>query len=258
MIADKILEGHPLDDIYIFDVHGHLSGEPKFMTPDSDADGLLKTMDSVGVNSICVSSMMSLYSKPEKGNEEVISATNKYPGRIYGYVSPTPYYDNGDFEKYFLNNPGILGIKIHAEIQQTVIDDPRYFPVLEVAEKLGLPVLIHTWSTDEVARIMNLAERYKNINFIIAHSAMLIYRDACVTACRRYDNIFVDTAASYTFEGGIEYMASKVGVEKVLYGSDMAFYDCRQTIGKIGLAKLTDSEKIKIFGENAKRIFTRI
>jgi predicted TIM-barrel fold metal-dependent hydrolase len=92
----------------------------------------------------------------------------------------------------------------------------------------------------------------------IAHSAMLVYRDACVEACKKYENIFVDTAASYTFEGAIEYMVSKVGAEKVLYGSDMAFYDCRQTLGKIGLAQISEEDKKKIFGENARRIFNRL
>ena len=254
MISDKVLEGLPLNDIYIFDVHGHLSGEPKFMTPDSGAEGIVETMDKVGVNSICVSSMMALYSKPEKGNEEVIKAAEKYPGRIYGYVSPTPYYDNAGFEKYF-ENPDLLGIKLHAVIQQTVIDDPRYFFALEIADKKGLPVLVHTWSVDEVKRVENLAGRYKNANFIIAHSGMLIYRDACVEACLKNDNVFIDTAASYTFEGAIEYMVLKIGAEKVLYGSDMAFYGCRQNIGKIGLSKISETDKIKIFGENAKKIF---
>ena len=72
--------------------------------------------------------------------------------------------------------------------------------------------------------------------------------------CKKYDNIYVDTAISYSFEGAIEYMVSKVGAEKILYGSDMAFFDCRQTIGKIGLAKISESDKVKIFGENAKCI----
>jgi len=255
VIAEKVLNGIKLDDIYIFDIHGHLSGELKFMTPDCNAEGIIETMDSIGVNSICVSSLMALYSKPEIGNNMVIDAAKKYSGRIYGYVSPTPYYSDCDFEAYFKDNPGILGVKIHAAIQQTVIDDPRYFPALEVADKIGLPVLIHTWSSDEVKRIMNLAERYKNIKFIIAHSGMLAFRDSCIEACKKYYNIYVDTAISYTFEGAIEYMVSKLGAEKILYGSDMAFFDCRQTIGRIGLANISESDKLKIFGENAKMIF---
>ena len=69
------------------------------------------------------------------------------------------------------------------------------------------------------------------------------------------NSVFIDTTISSTYEGAIEWIVSKVGADRVLYGSDIPFFDCRQTFGKLALSKLSETDKIKIYGENAKKIF---
>ena len=258
MIKDKVLEGLPLDDVFIFDVHGHIDPDPRFFTPNCDGAGVYDTLDKLGINGICVSSVMAFDSDVNLGNETVLKATEDFKGRIYGYFLPNPYRECYP-EKYLTGKNGILGVKIHANGNRTVIDNPAYYPSYEIADALGMPVLIHTWSDGEVRLVQKLAKEFKNANFIIAHSAMLVpYRNSCVEACKSADNIYVDTALSSSCEGTVEYIVDKVGADKVLYGSDLTFFDCRQTVGKIGLANISEEDKIKIYGLNAKRLFKGI
>lgn len=254
MIREKVLEGLPLDDMFIFDCHGHIQPSATFNMPDCDGAGMIQTMDRLGVNAIGLTSTFAFSSDVNLGNEDLLRTVQAYPGRLYGYFTPSPYVECYP-EKYLVDGNGFVGVKIHANGQRTVIDDARYARTLEIADQKGMPVLVHTWSNDEVKRIEKIAKQFPNANFIIAHSAMLEFRDACVDACHRYENIYCDTALSTSFEGTIEYMVNKIGADKLLYGSDCAFFDCCQTFGKIGLANISDEDKIKIYGENAKRIF---
>ena len=254
MIYEKILEGQPLEDVFVFDCHGHIHPDPKFNTPDCDGAGILKTLDRLGVNGMAVSSVIAFYSDVNFGNEDLLQTVKAHPGRLYGYLTLSPY-TACDPEKYLTDGTGFVGVKIHASVNKTVIDDPRYMPALEIADQKGMAVLLHTWSAGDVRAVAKLADQFPNASFIIAHSAMLGCRDACVEACRQYENIYCDTAISTSFEGTIEYMVNKIGADRLLYGSDCAFFDCSQTFGKIGLANISDGDKIKIYGENARRVF---
>lgn len=257
MIAEKVLNGLALDDIFVFDIHGHIDSSYACALPNCNAAGLLKSMNRVGINSCCISSCLSFQSDINLGNKNVMKAAADYPGRFYGYAVPTPYYDY-DISKYFYEGSGMVGIKIHACEQHTEISNPGFLPAMEFADKHNLPVLFHTWVESEVKQAFDLAKKYKNAKVILAHSAFTDYsaKLVAIEACKRCENVFVDTAISSTYDGAIEWMVSKVGVDKVLYGSDLAFFDCRQGFGKLALAKLSETDKIKIFGENAKKIFT--
>ena len=118
-------------------------------------------------------------------------------------------------------------------------------------------MLFHAWEAGEVKQAVEIAANYKNAKIILGHSGhtALGAKLAAIDGIRKYENIFVDTAISSTYEGAIEWIVSKVGADRVLYGSDMPYFDCRQTFGKLGLSKLSESDKIKIYGENARRLF---
>lgn len=260
-MIEKIKAGKPLDDIFIFDCHGHIgSGNEKYYSAPYAAD-IVSTQKALGINATCVSSFMAFRSDYSKGHDEVISAIQAFPDRIYGYACLSPYYPiEPELERCFKCG-GFLGIKIimaYFEPRFTLaIDDERMTSGFEYADRHNLPVLIHTWSPHEVVQSVNLAKKYRNANFIIAHSAWTGYAAKCETidAVKKYDNVFVDTAISTTYEGSVEWLVDKIGCEKILFGTDMQSFDCRQTFGRIALSKIKEEEKIKIFGQNAKKIF---
>lgn len=257
MIREYALEGLPLNDIYIFDVHGHLGSARNMQIPAPTASSLIRTMDQLGVNAICVSSIPSLSTDCRYGNDQIQAATQQHPKRIYGYVSATPYDPGFQFQNYFTDKTGMLGIKIHAMMNQTSINDPGYLPYLEFANLYRLPVLFHAWTLEEVTQASKLAEQFNNCPLILAHAGLTAYaaKTAAIEAVKKYENIFLDTAISSTYDGAIEWIVSKVGASRVLYGSDCMFFDCRHTLGKMALSHLSDYEKELIFGLNAKNLF---
>lgn len=257
MIADTVLEGLKSDGIFIFDVHAHIDTSRGSAMPNNDPESIVKTFDCLGVTAGCVSSVLAFEAHPSLGNENVIKAAEKFNGRIYGYASPTPYYDY-DISRYFYEGSGMIGVKVHGAEQGTSLNNSAYTSAYEFADKHSLPVLFHAWYEKEVKEGYEVAKKYKNAKFIFGHSAFTDYsaKLAVIEACKKCDNVFLDTAISSTYDGAIEWIVSIVGSDKLLYGSDIAFFDCRQTFGKLALSKLSENDKIKIFGENAKKLFT--
>lgn len=249
-----VFEGKPFHDVFVLDVHGHIGAHKPFQLGDCDADHVAATAKRMGVDAVCVSSIPSIASDWKWGNDEVAAACAKHPDVIYGYAVPNPFYEDCDLTPY-LKTPGFRGIKVHGNMQgDLALNDPRYFPAYELADKLGLPVLFHAWMPGEVKAAADVAKRYPNATIILGHSGMTA-RDAAVEAAKQCENVLIDTAISSIYDNTIELLVSKVGANRVVYGSDMSFFDCIHTLGKIALAKLTDTDKEKILGLNAKELF---
>lgn len=256
-MTEQFFNGTPLNDVFIFDAHGHL-GATNFKTGENvETQGILKTMNALGVDKIALSSASALYGDIGRGNKEVLDAVAAYPDRFYGYVMVNPYYPQEDMLSRFMTHENMLGIKIHAACHKIAIDDESYSFAYEFADKKGLPVLIHTWSSAEVNMAVKVAKRYKNLKIILAHCLFTDYsaKISAIEALKENDNIYADTTLSTTYDGALEWVVDRIGTEKILYGSDMAFFDSRQEIGRIVLSKLTDSQKEKILGLNAKELF---
>ncbi len=257
MIADTVLNGLKVDGMFIFDVHAHIDPANGTAMVNGNAQNIVDTYDRLGVTAGCVSSVSAFETYPAVGNENVVKACKKFGGRIYGYATPTPHYDY-DISQYFYEGSGMVGLKIHGAEQGAALNNRGYDTAYEFADRHNLPVLFHAWYEKEVKEGFEVAKKYKNAKFIFGHSAFTdrLAKLAVIEACKKCDNVFVDTAISSTYDGALEWIVSQIGVDKILYGSDIAFFDCRQTFGRVALSKLSGTDKIKIFGENAKKIFT--
>lgn len=255
---EYVINARPFDGVFIFDVHGHIGNYHYSQVVDSDAASVVHTLDKLGVDGICVSNMMQLSSDWKLGNDMTRAATEKYPNRIYGYVSPNPFYEDCDLRPYFAQKSGIRGIKIHGCLDREMpLDDVRYERTYELSNELHLPVLYHAWETWEVKCAINVAKRYPDAVFILGHSGFREYdtKLAAIEGCRQCENIYLDTAVSGIYDGAFEWIVSKVGVDRVVYGSDLAFFDCCHTLGQLVTCKLSDDDKEKILGLNARALF---
>ena len=71
-----------------------------------------------------------------------------------------------------------------------------------------------------------------------------------------FENILIDTAFSFEYLGEENFvrMIKRFGSERVLFGTDSPWSSQTESVEKIKLLPLTDSEKEKILYSNAKRI----
>lgn len=126
-----------------------------------------------------------------------------------------------DFEALYLQNRDVVkGLKVHPDISGLPVNAPQMFPYFAMAQKYGLPVLVHTKETDfsKVRFVCEMAARYPGVHFILGHMSLSGDKTEAFRAMREYPNIYGDTAwVSYADT----VRACDAGLEdKILFGTD--------------------------------------
>ncbi len=81
---------------------------------DAHAEGLVATLDRLGMSGLVVSHMLAIGPDFRKGNELVARATERHAGRLFGYVTANPHYvaeSVPELERCF-QHPGFIGMAV--------------------------------------------------------------------------------------------------------------------------------------------------
>lgn len=104
-----------------------------------------------------------------------------------------------------------------------------------------------------IPEMPRLADKYPGMKLIIAHLSSMEHIEAVANA--KNGNIYVDTSASgCSMNNIIEYAVSRIGSEKILFGTDT--YACSYSYPRIALADLSVEDKENILWKNALRLFS--
>jgi len=261
-IFEKALAGQPVTDCKIIDCHNHLGLYFNFSLPRYTASDMIAIMDRFGVNTVCIApNMTCIGSDYEKGNTEMLEALEAYPDRFLGYVCINPYY-RGEMEaesQRCMAKKGVIGYKLHPGFSNAPMDHPAYCDACARAGKRHQPILFHVWGIADVAMIKKLSELYPDTIFIMGHAGADF--DGMTMACdvaRTHPNVYIDTALSIAYQGNAEFLAEGAGADKLLYGTDLPFFDMSHVFGKVALSSLSESEKRMVLGGNMQRILDNI
>jgi uncharacterized protein len=243
----------------VLDLHGHI-GRHLFPMVDTGAAGIVRVMDRVGVDAIVVSHIQCEAFRFREGNAEVLRAMRAHPGRILGYVIVFPSSEaevTAEMERCVA--AGFSGLKIE-NVNGLSYLHPAYRGALAVADERRMPVLLHTWGgmNDEFREIRELAERYPNASFLLAHAGAGGTEAAYLALARDHRNVHLDLALSAAPRGIVERLVRGAGADRVTYGSDCCFISLAHQIGKVLGARITDEEKLLVLGGNARRILGRV
>lgn len=169
----------------------------------------------------------------EKANAYVaaVSRQNDYPALMLAHPDMTPEKLARDIQ-----DGGFLGIKVYLSFA------PRYLPVpeiriydfltpahLEVCDRMGLIVMLHIPRSQRLRDPVNLAQmleienKYKNIHLIIAHVGRAYCRSDVGDAFEKLaqtSRMVFDFSAS-TNEWVFEQLIRAVGSSRILFGSDL-------------------------------------
>lgn len=256
-IKEKAMRGLPLDGIDIIDCHCHMGYYHVFNAPHNTKEGLLESMDSLGIDYACVTAHASIGPDYRHGNDMVKEAVTVHPDRFFGYVTVNPNFPEdmqNELDRCF-DVPGFIGIKTHPACHGQPIDYKNYRAAFETADKKGCPFLIHTWGAANVVTVSKLADDYTNIIFIIGHGgADTPGFEKAIEVVASRKNLYIDVAISNVREGNVEWLVKEMGSKKILFGSDMPFFDPRPAFGRVAFADISENEKKDIFGLNMKAI----
>ncbi|MFH1086853.1 MAG: amidohydrolase family protein [Chloroflexota bacterium] len=244
----------------IIDAHAHLGPTGSFHIPTPDAASMVAMMDRLGIGVTCLASHLAISSDYRLGNDLTAAAVRAHPTRLCGYVVPNPHHPEQvipELERG-LNELGLRAIKLHPTMQDYAVDAVACAPVWRYADERGLAVLCHTWDKDPRCRpalFGPLAEQYPCVAFILGHSGgTRAGRPEAIAVAQAHANIYLDLASSLIHSDEVEWLASAIGAERVVFGTDVPWLDPRFELGKVAYANLSEEQQRSIMGGNIARL----
>jgi len=157
---------------------------------------------------------------------------------------------------------GIRGISFHTRFQGVSMDSHWVATYVERVGELGMVPVIHamTESADEALwKAAEVARAFPDLSMLVldAFSTFEGTREAFVIA-ERCPNLLWDTSLSYNFDF-LEQFAQQLGADRVVFGTDLYSPPLGRRIShlvpQILESSLSDDDKAKIFGGNARQLF---
>lgn len=262
IMRDEVLEGKPVTAFEMIDGHSHLGYWHNFFVPERTAGDMVHAMDRVGTRCCIAAAHAGISTDYRLGNSQVIAAMREFPGRILGYCCVNPNYPAdemlAELERCF--DAGMTAVKLHPSVHRQPIDSDGYRPAWDYANEHGLVILTHTeggsTGTCGVALVGKCAERFPNTRVLFGHSGFG-YGGAkgCIEVARNTPNAFFDIAASMCDFRLVEMLVDGIGAERVLFGTDLPFLDCRMQVGRMAFSALDDDQMRLVLAGNARRLF---
>lgn len=131
----------PIGDILLKNLLDIGEGRLRKMDEDGiDVEVLSLTIPGVDLMEPNVASLLA-----KKINNTVSDVVKRYPNRFIGFATLSPQNPQEAAEELerAVIELKLKGWKTHSNYGENYIDDRRYWPILEKAEKLGIPIYLH-------------------------------------------------------------------------------------------------------------------
>jgi len=158
------------------------------------------------------------------------------------------------------NRDLICGLKVHPSLSNLKFTDRRYYPYLEMAVNLGLPVQVHTENDGraDVKFVGKMASIFPEISFVMVHMGMNTDNSEAISLIKNNSNIWGDTCV-VKHENVIRAI-KECGSEKILFGSDAVVngidtYERYLPLIEKIKDSFSDKEVADVLGMNCKRLF---
>jgi uncharacterized protein len=242
----------------IYDMHGHMGTFHSIYFPRPEPADMIRTMDECGVRLLVFSHHHALFA-PSVGNAASIEAVRRYPDRLRAYCVVNPNYpelieaDLATFEAY---RDVYVGFKFLPDYHKIALTDPRCRAAWEYADARALLALTHTWRDspfDGPAVVRQVAERYPHVRLLLGHSLHDDW-DAAVAMARDFPNVYLELTAVFDDRGALEKLTCEAGSDRMLFGTDLPWFDPHQAVGALLSADILDEDRHNICHRNAERL----
>ena len=215
-------------------------------------------------------------------NATLARAVARHPDRFLGFAHHNPFAEDAAHQlERAVKELGLSGFKILAPALDRPINDRQLYPLWEICEALGIPVLIHfgmlgagggiSWNgRDNPGLLEQVAKDFPTVAFVVPHFGIQYVKEL-LFLCWACQNVSVDTSGSnqwvkwmpypLTLEDLLRKFYETVGPERIIYGSDSSWfprgYSIRYLQDQIRACRFMNmpQEALRlIFGGNAARL----
>jgi hypothetical protein len=259
-----------MPNLRVIDTHTHPQVHPsqQVMAEPHPAEAYLARIEELGLEraAALVLAPQGDLDLTRAVNDAVLQLTERLPGFFFPVCSVHPADGGLALEEIDLvAAAGARWLKLHPNTQDFDVADPAVTAVVRKAGELGLPVLFDAyspWDAGQPGKFVKLAMEVPEAKLILAHghrpgfSALLVYE-----VLARYPwwprQVWVDISATAPLLADGPYVEQfvwvlrKVGLDRILFGSDYPLYDPRAALDAVKGLGLSDDELRVVLHDNA-------
>ena len=258
-----------IEDVQAIDIHSHFGpphgGERETVITDRSAEKLLHNMKKANIAVSVNSSWYGLVPEGSgysvRGNAQCLSDAEKHP-EIYMWVIVDPHEPETFRQaEELLKHPKVLSLKIHPQLHgYRLMDEGEQ--LFSFAAAHGAPVLGHAGMEGCMpADYGFFAGRFPDVPVIAAHLGCGFDPAPYIRALEenKAGNLYTDTSSAASIASDLlEFAVSRIGCDRILFGTDSQSYFSPCQRARIDKADLTDAEKLAILRGNALRLFPQL
>ena len=228
---------------------------------DGTVQTLLRTGEAAGISHFVIQSVATTPEHVHSINRFIAASVEASNGHMTGLGSLHP--DCPDFAAALdeLTALGLRGVKLHPDIQQFHMDDPRCMQIYALCEARQLPLLMHTgdhrYDFSNPNRLRSVLEQFPNLKIIGAHLGGWSVWDEAIQTVSKFPNLYVDLSSSlYALSPQhAREIVEAYGTDHVLFGTDYPMWVPKDELRFFNSLGLTEKEKELILYRNAQKLF---
>jgi hypothetical protein len=217
------------------------------------------------------------------GNDNLARIVKMHPDRFTGFAHHDLFSEDAAVElERAVKELGLRGYKMIASALTRPVDDKAAYPVWEVAERLGIPVLIHfgvlgggggparnLHNLDPLS-LWEVAASFPTLKFVIPHFGACYLREL-LQLCWSCPNVLIDTSGSNQWMTWMPYpltlrdlfrkAVETVGADRIVFGTDSSYFPrgfsedyLKEQVRECRAIGLDEGSVEKIFHGNAARL----
>lgn len=256
----------------IWDSHYH--GFYATPTPIKQHDAMLHYVDRMGVEriiSVDIGGTLADPLTPMAHDAAQLDILDKLWSRMLGIIPIDPGYPEESIkkmDKWIVNGP-CIGIKyVGGNKLGVTCNEPQNDAIIAHARKLKAVIYIHTWikvggeprkpgganlpGESTPWDVVALAKRFPDVPLICGHAGG--DWELAVRTVRPYENVFFEFSGADPHSGSVDLAVKEVGADRIVWGGHGPSRSFSTEFSKVLDADLSHKERVKIFGENYRRL----
>ena len=254
----------------IIDIHAHIYPDAiaqkaaqsigafyhRSISSDGTLSSLLTRNSQAGITLSLVHSVATDWRRVQSINDYLMRTVAEHSSCLVGFGTLHPDHPAPRKEMERIKAGGLLGIKLHPDIQQFPLDDPKAMVLFRHMAELGMPLLAHIGDTrfsfSEPARLAHVMDMVPELQVIGAHlGGWSMWQEGCRVLAGR-SGLWVDCSSSLfalTPQEAVEIIR-RYCAERVFFGTDYPLWDPVEEVRRFLAIPLTEEERDLILYQN--------
>lgn len=243
----------------VYDVHGHMGFHPAIYMSHAEPETMVRHLRRAGAKLI----FTHHYALDDWGyrNARCVEIARNFPDDLRVYMAVNPHAQANieeDLALYDSWAPYVCGLKFLADYHYTKVTDAKYEKAAAFADERRLPILLHTWGGspyDGASELLELTKRHPNAIYLFGHCVFGDWAGVEKLRAESPATCYFELTSIPGQAGLVERLVDIVGADRLLFGTDLPWFDEFQAIGGVLCADIDDAAKKAILHDNALRVF---